>query len=450
MLAAIAGWGMFYSASPKASPVILSAELTESVQTAGVQPDLLAVRSRYITIDFDALPGPLPRGRVAREPDLPLQLFPDIFINAVFDRFEPNAGGMSWVGHVEGVGMSNVTLVYRDGLLAGNIVMPGRVYSIRPAPAPVRLANPQPGRELHLVTQVNQTAFPREAPPIEVTFSSAEIAAADAPLQTADPIVDLLVLYTPTVLTNVGGLTALTNLINLGLSDTNTSYVNSDIAQRVRLVGTSQIDFAETGAFSTSLNAVRAGTGVFSGVPAMRDALRADLVMLLVHPVLPDACGIGFLMTSVTTAFAPSGYNVVDSSCIANSTFAHELGHNMGHDWYVDSSVTPFSYAHGFVNPTPGQRWRTIMAYPDLCSDQSFSCTRLLYWANPNITYLPYCTGRGFDCGLLKYWFFPGAPMGVPGGTRTSCTINNLSSFNCDADDHRALNNTAATVANFR
>ena len=40
--------------------------------------------------------------------------------------------------------------------------------------------------------------------------------------------------------------------------------------------------------------------------------------------------------------------------------------------------------------------------------------------------------------------------MGVPGGTSTSCPAGNTDSFTCDADDRRALNNTALTVANFR
>ncbi|MDR1343695.1 MAG: T9SS type A sorting domain-containing protein, partial [Prevotellaceae bacterium] len=66
-----------------------------------------------------------------------------------------------------------------------------------------------------------------------------------------------------------------------------------------------------------------------------------------------------------------------------NYSFGHEIGHLLGcrHDPYVDNTQTPFAYGHGYVNPS--NTWRTIMAYPDACG----SCTRLLYWSNPNVTY---------------------------------------------------------------
>lgn len=450
----VAGWGAFIPEATHARAGLLSADVPTVVQPSQTQPDPTVVRSRYITINFEALPGPLPRGQVGREPSLSLELFPDVSVRSVFDRFDANSGGMTWVGHVEGVAMSTVTLVYGGGLMAGRIVTPRAVYSIQPAPEDVRLANPQPGRELHLVSELNQAAFPREAPPIEVTLSADQIAAAaDVALADTAEFVDLLVVYTPTAMSTSGGATAVINLINLGVSETNTSYANSGVTQRVRLVHTALVDYTETSAFSTSLNNLRSGVGALSGVAALREAHRADLVMLVVRPQQPDACGIAFIMTNVSTAFAPNGFNVVDASCIANSTFAHELGHNMGarHDWYVDSSTTPFSYAHGYVNPTPAGRWRTIMAYNDLCSDQGFTCSRVLFWANPSNVFSPFCTGRGFNCAQqLQYWFFPGTPMGVPGGTNTSCRVGISTNTGCDADDARTLNNTGLSVANFR
>ena len=78
---------------------------------------------------------------------------------AVFDRFDANATGVTWVGHVDGVAMSSVTLVYKDDLLTGSVVMPGASYSIRPASEEVRRTNPIPGRALHVVTEVHQFAM---------------------------------------------------------------------------------------------------------------------------------------------------------------------------------------------------------------------------------------------------------------------------------------------------
>ena len=90
------------------------------------------------------------------------------------------------------------------------------------------------------------------------------------------------------------------------------------------------------------------------------------------------------------------------------------------------------------------------MAYQDHCTDQGFACRRVPYWASSTRQYLPYCTGRGFNCDQLRYWFFPGSAMGVPAGTNITCRIGIVPGTACDADDARALNATALTVANFR
>jgi len=71
------------------------------------------------------------------------------------------------------------------------------------------------------------------------------------------------------------------------------------------------------------------------------------------------------------------------------------------------------------------------MAYADLCGAWGVTCTRVLYWSNPGVSYA-------------------GAPTGIAGGTRTDCIPGHPTNTDCDADNHRVLNNTAYTVANFR
>ena len=394
-----------------------------------------------MTIDFDTLPGPSDR-RMFREPAVSLELFPGVTVFGIFERYDPNPDGVTWVGHVDGVPASTITLAYSGGLMAGSIVLPDTFYQIRPAAG-----------GLHVVSEIDQAAFLKEAEPIEVRISEADrAAAANAPMTDTADVIDVMVLYTALAAVHAGGPAAIANLINLGVSETNTSFANSGINQRIRLVHAAQVPYTESSSFSTNLNNLRNGAGALSGVAALRDAHRADLVAMLVHPAAPDACGIAFLMTSVTPAFASAAFSVTDTSCVSpNYTFAHELGHNMGarHDWYVDGATTPFTYSHGHVNAADSQRWRTIMSYPDMCTALGFSCTRLLYWANPERKYLGFCN-RGFNCGGLEYWFFPGVPMGIAGGTSTSCRPGNAANANCDADDRRALNDTALTVANFR
>jgi peptidyl-Asp metalloendopeptidase len=417
---------------------------------AETDTDPTVIRSRYMAIDVNTLRGPSDR-RLLREPPVTLQLFPDVTIVGTFDRYDPNPDGMTWVGHVEGVPASFITLVYSGGLMAGSIVTPDALYQIRPASAEARAASSNAA--LHVVSEIEQAAFLREAPPIDVRFSDADrAAAAQTPMTDTSGVIDVMVLYTALAAANAGGSAGITNLINLGVSETNTSYANSGVAQRIRLVYSAQVPYAEVSGFSTNLTNLRNGNGALSGVAALRETHHADLVTMLVHPTAPDACGIAFLMTSVTSAFASSAFSVSDTTCVSpNYSFAHELGHNMGarHDWFVDTGTTPFTYAHGHVNAASTQRWRTIMAYPDQCTAQGFSCTRLLFWANPQTKYLGFC-GRGTNCDGLQYWSFPGVPMGIAAGTSTSCPSGNTSTTNCDADDSRTLNDSALTVANFR
>jgi hypothetical protein len=419
------------------------------VTAADAPPSDASVRrSQYVTVNFTSLRARTDR-IMLREPSLTLQLFKDVTLFAQFERYDPNPGGVTWVGRIEGDPVSTVTLSYGAGRMHGSIVTRTGVFQIRPAAA---ASDGAP--VLHVISQINQDALPREAPPIEVGFTPQELAAAaDTPMADSGDIIDVMVVYTAQAAAANGGIAGINNLINLGISESNTSYANSGVNQRLRLVHTEQVPYTESNDFNANLTVLRNGTGGLAGVPGLRDAHGADMVKLLVRPAVPNACGIAFLMTTVSTAFAPSAYSVTDTSCVSpNYTFAHELGHNMGarHDWYMDAGTTPFSYAHGHVNPTAGQRWRTVMAYPDQCNALGFSCTRLLRWANPELRWLPSCDSGRFNCSQLSFWYFPGAPMGIPGGTSTSCPAGNPTNTNCDADDRRVLNQTAFTIANLR
>jgi hypothetical protein len=439
------------SAAPPVSAVSPLVETALAAQAAVAERGVS--RSRTVTIDLAAFPRPTSGRTLAQEPPLLLELFPDTVVRAIFDRYDPNATGVTWVGHVEGVATSSVTLVYRDDVLFGNVAAAGRVFSIRPTAGTPPPVDPSSGRRLHTVAELDPAAFPREGRAVEAALPAGQTAAViGAPADDAPPTIDLLVVYTTLIAATAGPPADVNALLDVAVAETNTSYINSHISQRVRLVHVQEVPYVEGNQFGLSLSDLQAGRNGLSGVAALRNQYGADIVTLLVRAQQGDACGIGFLMTSISATFSPAAYNVVDAACLSLYTLPHELGHNMGarHDWYVDSGLTPFSYAHGYVNPAPGQRWRTVMAYADLCTAQGFGCPRVLYWSSPSVQYQPYCSSNLFDCGKLKYWYFPGSPMGVASGTNSSCRIGSTQSIACDADNARVLNATATTVAAFR
>ena len=423
----------------RAAPLPLFTDVvlaSAAVNQANASTDRTVMRSRLVALNVATLPDPRVRAQLSREPSLSLELFPDVFIVAVFDRFDPNATGVTWVGHVEDVPGSSVTLVYGNRLMLGSIVMPLGTYQIRPAAEDVRVANRQAAGEVHVIAQVDQAALRRESDPVAPVFSPADIEAARAkPLTDSAGRIDVMVLYTALAEQAAGGPDGIGKLIAMGVSETNTSYANSSVTQRVRLVHSALVPYTEANAFSTNLSNLRDGETGLGSVAALRDRYGADLVMLLVHPPNGDFCGIAYAMTIVTPAFAPLGVSVTDTSCVTPGfTMAHEWGHNMGaqHDSYVNTSRQPYSYAHGFVNWKPGQRWRSVMAFNDACTAQGLSCTRLPVWANPSRR-LPssHCPGGTSSC-TGNLWLHT-EPMG-----------------SVEADDARVLNETALTVANFR
>jgi hypothetical protein len=244
-------------------------------------------------------------------------------------------------------------------------------------------------------------------------------------------IIDVLVLYTPRARSASGSTTAIRNLINLAVAETNTSYLNSGITQRIRLVNAQEIAYTESSSMGSDLSYLQDSTDAYMNqVHSLRNTYGADLVSLIVES--SQYCGIAYMMDDVSSYFASYGFSVVARSCATGYySFAHELGHNMGagHDWYVNPSASPYTHSHGYVNVAG--RWRTIMAYNDECSANGVSCTRLQYWANPGVS-------RN------------GQSMGVASGTNASCESGDPDHPPCDADDHRTLNSTANTVANFR
>lgn len=405
-------------------------------------------RSRLVSVDLYPLPTP---GTTARtyEDDLELALFPDVTVRAVFDHFETVNGSGTWLGHLDGGSLTSVSLAYRDGRLYGHINTADAIYEIRPAAVDGPSGDARP---LHIVSELDPTRLPEGGDTVAGWLDGDTPDDAGTAADSAD-LIDLMVVYTPGAVTYAGGNTGIANLIATGVADTNAAYANSRITQRLRLVHTAFVPYAGTSAGTTDLTNLRTGAGAFSGVPALRDQYGADLVMLVYsHPT--DVCGVAYLSTNGVASNASAGYSIVEASCIANYTFAHELGHNMGalHDWFVggsDAAVAwPLPFARGHVNAA--QRWRTVMSYNDLCSTQGFNCSRINYFSNPDVEWIPFCSGTSFDCDLLRRWLYPRAFVGAASGSGTACRAGVVPATSCETDNRRTLNTTAQFVANYR
>ncbi len=390
-------------------------------------PNPTVMRARSATINWGLLPtGARTDSRALPGNTLVLNLFDNVSFLAVLDQVDVKRNGVVWVGHISDSPASTVTLVTEGNVMAGSIVMPGATYSIRSTQ-----------NDVHTIYEINQAAFPPEAKPLVAGDASPPVAPSGAAPADSGGTIDVMVVYTSAARAIQGSTAAMTALINLGISETNTSYQNSGITQRLRLVHSVEVAYVESGSFYTDLDNLTNGSGALANVPAYRNTYGADLVSMFVGYSSPSLCGLGWMPYTVSSSNAIYGFTVVDQSCVSpNYSFGHELGHNMhaSHDWYGDAGggatppTTPYTYMHGYINTTA--HWRTMMAYNDLCAALGFNCTRLLYWSNPGITY-------------------SGAAMGVPAGTNTTC-MRNVSNPPCDADNHLVLNNTAYTIANYR
>lgn len=420
--------GLWQAGNVGAAPVGeaggLFTPVTEGVATTlagdGVAPGgPEVVRERYVTVNAAALTE---AGLAAETGEtVALNLFADVRVDMLVRSAEVAADARRvWGGSVAGDGVSSVTVVEQAGVWTVSVAT-GRRYFVVSAV----------GGGVHVVREVDPAVLPAEAESLTVEGPAVAAEAMDgnatqagAGIQDDGSLIDMLVVYTDDARAGAGGTTQIQNLITVGINETNQSFANSGIAPRVRLVGMAEVSYEETGNSSTDLGRLQNPSDSYiDEVHTLRNTYGADVVSLIVNNF--EACGRGYVMTSVSSFFEAYAFNVVERGCVTpNYSFAHELGHQMGmqHDWYVSPTSLPYPYAHGYAYPAGG--WRTIMAYNDYCVASGTSCQRLLYWSNPNV---------------LRN----GVPMGVTQGTCTG-------SPTCDADGRLTLNNTAFTVANFR
>ena len=396
-------------------------------------PDALILRQRLVTVDVGMLATARRDTRRAQPgATLNLNLFDDVVFPAIIDRTAPTRLGYALSGRLVGVDRSRMTLVVNGPLVVGSVDTPGATYRIRPA-----------GAGTHVIHQIDRSRLPPEAEP--VTTPDAELAGAgrrmladvaagagaagDSVGADDGSMIDVMVLYTPAARAGQGGRVAVEMLIDQFVDEANQAYQHSGVIQRINLVHVEEIEHTEGTVYQDAELERRAE------VVALRDVYAADVVHFVINT--PNSyCGIANLMNRVSHDFESRAFGYTDYRC-GGITFVHELGHNMGlnHDRHAERpgglTNTPFPYSYGYVNQRafePGARrsgrWMTLMSYHDQCGDAGISCTKLLRFSNPEMTWRD-------------------DPMGIPGdGPSTEVTG--------PSDARRTLNETRMTVANFR
>jgi hypothetical protein len=128
--------------------------------------------------------------------------------------------------------------------------------------------------------------------------------------------------------------------------------------------------------------------GFYDDVHTIRRQVFADVVTYMVTS--SQFCGLGYILSNPNDpTFRDLAFNTVNRECLANHSYVHEVGHNMGLDHNVEDSgglpAYPFAYGHRFTGES-GTQWRTAMAYAP--------GSRINQFSNPRLTYDGVSTGR--------------------------------------------------------
>lgn len=203
----------------------------------------------------------------------------------------------------------------------------------------------------------------------------------------------ILVAYSKALENNMSS-SAIRSQIDLAIATLNNDFSRSGVPVTAVLAGAPAIQYnqewdSSSGAVLNALSRLaNAADGIMDEIHIMRGETNADLVCFLTAQNDPGNSGVGYILGSPNDVFNPTfGFSVVNFWYLnSNSTFSHEIGHNLGcnHDREnargMDGNVATgsYSYSYGYrFYGRDGQMYRTIMAYAP--------GNVLPYFSNPNI-----------------------------------------------------------------
>lgn len=320
------------------------------------------------------------------------------YARVAFDEIRPGDGSSTWVGHLSDFGSSyKVILTYSPGGTVGTILTPagevnvtigadGQQYSYNPTE--LGLTNGmQAGESCAALHEVGSGALiegTSAAATTQTTVATPSTGVTTVPVAKAGTatgsIIDVLVYYTPGMLTAYSNLAGVTARVDALIALANQAYAAGKLPHQVRRVGLELLNVADTTSNSSLLKQMQTRSAPFTGMNAKRDGVGADLVTVLrpLYASVQTSCGIAYVSGANggnVNLYGDYGLSVVSDGVdrsgapyyCANSTFAHELGHNMGlmHDRATTAKqgggTGAKPYAFGYV-PLSG-KWGTIMSY---------------------------------------------------------------------------------------
>jgi hypothetical protein len=218
--------------------------------------------------------------------------------------------------------------------------------------------------------------FPPEQDPLPPPPDSQGAVAPDVPPVGADTAItmDILMAYSDAAAAQQGG------VANMPAFAASAQTLWNETAARsgrpnviVRVLGPVRVSYSETTSGTTALNWAQ-GAGA-TEVQALRNQYGADLVHFV---VTNDACGLGYQPASIAAPYSESAR----SCTVANQSFPHETGHNIGmhHDKPnagCGTTCTNDYYGYCIKNPDgTSDGLKDVMTYPSPCGgsrDKRFS-----------------------------------------------------------------------------
>jgi hypothetical protein len=155
------------------------------------------MRSRPVDIDLSVLNRMRAGSAANPRPTMRIAFFDDAAIAVQITRAESFGGaGTAYIGIVPGVELGSAVIVEEDGVVSGNVDLPGRKYQIRNF-----------GATGHVALQIDERGFPPEhasppieidAPPLSAAHAQDRSIAKDFPTAADDgSLIDVMVVYTP-------------------------------------------------------------------------------------------------------------------------------------------------------------------------------------------------------------------------------------------------------------